>query len=135
VILEVDSHSAVPPYDQIRAQITSMAAAGSLPIGTRLPAIRQLAGDLGLAPGTVARAYQELESHGIVSTHGRHGTRIAAVPVGDRHLHGAHLDEAAAAFALAATRSGSSLDQAIEALRRAFDRLAPRPATETRGPR
>ena len=115
MILEVDPGSAVPPYEQVRAQMTAMVAAGSLPVGTRLPSIRQLAGDLGLAPGTIARAYRELESTGVASTHGRHGTRISAAP--DRPApHTAHLDEAATSYAIAATRRGSTIDQAIDAI-------------------
>jgi GntR family transcriptional regulator len=78
VIVEVDPSSAVPPYEQIRAQIAQLAESGTLPTGTRLPTIRQLAGDLGLAPGTVARAYRELESAGVVVSRVRHGTTIAA---------------------------------------------------------
>ena len=57
MIVEVDVASAVPPYEQLRSQIVDLVAVGSLPVGARLPPIRQLAGDLGLAPGTVARAY------------------------------------------------------------------------------
>lgn len=124
MILDVDTASAVPPYEQIRAQITSSITSGALPEGTRLPSIRQLAGDLGLAPGTVARAYRELEHAGLVATRGRHGTRVtdqatatAAEP------HAAHLEEAAATFAAAASRSGSNLDQAVAALRQAFSRM------------
>jgi GntR family transcriptional regulator len=48
VILSVDIGSALPPFEQIRTQITVMAASGVLPPGTRLPTIRQLAADLGL---------------------------------------------------------------------------------------
>ncbi len=134
MILEVDADSAVPPYEQIRAQITAMTSAGSMPVGTRLPAIRQLAGDLGLAPGTIARAYRELEATGVVTTHGRHGTRISAVPEPTTPTHVAHLDEAAASYALAATRSGSTLDQAVDAVRRAFDRLTPTTSPRAGGP-
>ncbi len=124
MILDVDTASAVPPYEQIRAQLTSSITSGTLPKGTRLPSIRQLAGDLGLAPGTVARAYRELEHAGLVVTRGRHGTRVtdqatAAAP----EPHAAHLGEAAAEFAAAAARSGSNLDQAIAAVRRAFDQM------------
>ena len=79
VILEVDPRSAVPPYEQLRQQVTALVRAAVLTSGTRLPAIRQLANDLGLAGGTVARAYRELENDGIVTTHGRHGTVVAAV--------------------------------------------------------
>ena len=49
MILSVDLDSPVPPYEQIRAQLTMMAASGVLPPGSRLPTIRQLAADLALA--------------------------------------------------------------------------------------
>lgn len=39
--------------------------------------MRQLAGDLGLAVNTVARAYRELEMAGLVETRGRHGSFVA----------------------------------------------------------
>ena len=61
MILEVDPRSAVPPYEQLREQVTALVLAGALTPGDRLPSIRQLANDLGLAGGTVARAYRELE--------------------------------------------------------------------------
>ena len=80
VILEIDPRSAMPPYEQLRQQVTALVLGGALATGDRLPAIRQLANDLGLAGGTVARAYRELESDGVVSTHGRHGTVIAGPP-------------------------------------------------------
>jgi DNA-binding transcriptional regulator YhcF (GntR family) len=77
-MITVDPASAQPPYEQIRAQVTAQAASGALPPGTRLPPVRRLATDLGLAANTVARAYRELEREGIVATHGRNGTVIAA---------------------------------------------------------
>ena len=58
--LTVDEASSVPPYEQLRSQIATMAADGTLPPGTRLATVRQLAGDLGLAPITVDRAYRVL---------------------------------------------------------------------------
>ena len=132
MILDVDPQSAVPPYEQLRAQVTGLVTTGGLPPGTRLPSIRQLAGDLGLAPGTVARAYRELEAAGVVATRGRHGTQVVGPPTGGAVApHLAHLDEAAAEFAAAASRSGSGLDQAIEAVRRAFGQLAPNPGSPT----
>lgn len=124
MILDIDTTSAVPPYDQVRAQLASLITSGALPQGTRLPPIRQLAGDLGLAPGTVARAYRELEQQGLVATRGRHGTRVTAGDAEAAPPHGAQLEEAATTFAAAAARSGSSVEQAVAALRRAFDQLA-----------
>jgi DNA-binding transcriptional regulator YhcF (GntR family) len=55
MILRVDPSSAVPAYEQIRAQMRLMIASGTLAEGTQLPTIRQLASDLGLAKGTVSR--------------------------------------------------------------------------------
>jgi GntR family transcriptional regulator len=72
-------------FEQIRTQITAMAVSGVLPPGTRLPAIRQLAADLGLAPGTVSRAYRELETTGVISARGRHGSYIAQPPTMTPH--------------------------------------------------
>lgn len=129
MILHVDPHSAVPPYEQLRAQVSGLVATGSLVPGTRLPSIRQLAGDLGVAPGTVARAYRELEAAGVVLSRGRHGTEVVGPATSSGAApHTAHLDEAAAAFAAAAARSGSGVDQAVAAVRRAFDRLHPTPS-------
>ena len=58
-------------------QVIDGVRAGALPPGTRLPTVRELAGQLGVATNTVARAYRELESAGIVETRGRFGTFIS----------------------------------------------------------
>jgi DNA-binding transcriptional regulator YhcF (GntR family) len=79
VIVALDADSPVPPYEQLRMQIAALITSRSLTAGERLPAIRQLAGDLGAAPGTVARAYRELESQGLIQTR-RTGTVIANTP-------------------------------------------------------
>jgi DNA-binding transcriptional regulator YhcF (GntR family) len=76
--LHIDSNSEIAPYEQVRRQIAEQALAGELPAGTRLPPVRQLATDLGLAANTVARAYRELEQAGLVQTRGRAGTVITA---------------------------------------------------------
>jgi GntR family transcriptional regulator len=61
MIVELDPDAKEPPYTQIKAAITLAVATGQLVPGTPLPTIRQLAGDLDVAPNTVARAYRELE--------------------------------------------------------------------------
>jgi DNA-binding transcriptional regulator YhcF (GntR family) len=106
MILRVEAGSAVPPYEQIRAQMAVMAGAGVLAPGSRLPTIRQLASDLGLAGGTVARAYRELEQGGFITSRGRHGTFVAerpATPGPDRERS---LLEAASVFAAQAAQAG-----------------------------
>lgn len=73
----VDLSSALPPYEQIRAQVSALVVSGDLGPGDRLPPVRTLASELGVAPGTVGRAYKELERAGMVETRGRSGTVIA----------------------------------------------------------
>jgi DNA-binding transcriptional regulator YhcF (GntR family) len=81
-IIQVDQQSPVPPYEQVRANIAALAADGRLAAGSRLPTVRDLAADLGLAVNTVARAYRELEQAGLVRTRGRHGTFVTARAAG-----------------------------------------------------
>ena len=76
VDVRVDDGSTVPPYEQIRAQIAALVHAGALAEGDRLPPVRALAADLGVAPGTVARAYTELETDGLVQGRRRLGTVV-----------------------------------------------------------
>ena len=59
LVVEVDTTDPTPPFEQIRRQLEHLVAAGLLAPGTRLPPVRQLAADLGLAPGTVARAVSD----------------------------------------------------------------------------
>ena len=118
MILEIDPRSAVPPYEQLRQQVTALVLGGALDTGDRLPAIRQLANDLGLAGGTVARAYRELEADGVVTTHGRHGTVVQGPP--RRPAPPAELIHAARSYANHASCTGASLEDALIAVRVAF---------------
>lgn len=77
-MLSVDPDSPVAPWEQVRAQVVAQVRSGELVPEARLPTVRGLAEDLGLAPNTVARAYRALEADGIVVTRGRHGTSVAA---------------------------------------------------------
>lgn len=86
-LLVIDPTSPTPPFEQLRAQLLAQMHAGDLAAGTRLPTVRQLASDLGLAPGTVARAYKELEAAGAIETRGRRGTFVAWSPdAGERRV-------------------------------------------------
>jgi DNA-binding transcriptional regulator YhcF (GntR family) len=76
-MIAVDPRSAVPPFEQLRAQVVDAVASGELAAGQRLPTVRRLAEDLGIAPGTVARAYRELEASRIIETRGRNGTFVS----------------------------------------------------------
>jgi DNA-binding transcriptional regulator YhcF (GntR family) len=78
--IRLDEASKIPPYEQIKSQIIGLIASGAVPVQHRLPSIRQLAGDLGVAPNTVARAYRELDVDGFVQSRGRRGTRVVSTP-------------------------------------------------------
>ena len=77
-MITVDAQSPVPPFEQVRAQFAADITSGSLAAGTRLPTVRRLADDLGLAVNTVARSYRELEAAGLVQTRGRGGTVVTS---------------------------------------------------------
>lgn len=76
--IAVDLDSTTAQYEQIRAQIVALITAGALHEGDRLPTVRTLAADLGIAAGTVSRAYRELEAAGQVTTRRRVGTVVTA---------------------------------------------------------
>ncbi len=85
-----------------------------LPAGTRLPSVRALAGDLGIAPNTVVRAYRELEAAGVVRTARGKGTVVAdAPPAPDDAAVGAAV-ERAVALARAAGWDAARLRRAVD---------------------
>lgn len=102
-----------PPTEQIRDQIRGLIASGRLAADERLPSVRQLAKDLGVAPGTVAKAYKALEAEGYVTTRTGGGTRVnrqaATIP--------RPVLEAARQLARTSTRSGTDVEDAIRILR------------------
>ena len=101
----LDTDSPAPPYEQLRAQIATRAASGDLPAGTRLPTVRGLATELGLAVNTVAKAYRALETDGVITTEGRRGTFISGAS-GDARA-------AAAAYVATARRLDLTLSEAL----------------------
>jgi DNA-binding transcriptional regulator YhcF (GntR family) len=107
--VRVDPQASKPLFDQLRTQIIDGVRDGELPPGTRLPTVRELAGQLGLAVNTVARAYRELEGAGILETRGRFGTFVARVDPADSAM-------ATAANAYVSTAQALGVDKA-EALR------------------
>jgi DNA-binding transcriptional regulator YhcF (GntR family) len=107
--VRLDARASAPLFDQLRLQIIDGVRDGRLAPGTRLPTVRELAGDLGLAVNTVARAYRELETAGVVETRGRFGTFVARIDPADAKM-------AAAAHAFVAAAKALGIDK-VEALR------------------
>ena len=96
--ITVDESTGVAPFEQVRDQFADLIASGALAEGDKLPTVRGLAADLVLAPGTVARAYKELEAQGLVVSRSRAGTVVApsaqAAEVALRHLADALIQRA-----------------------------------------
>ncbi len=93
----IDTDSAMAPFEQVRTQIASAVAAGQLSAGAKLPTVRRLAADLGLAANTVARAYRELEVDAVIATHGRRGTFVRSDVVDEPSARSPVADTARAA--------------------------------------
>jgi GntR family transcriptional regulator len=97
------------PFQQIMDQLRSLIERGELRPGDRLPTVRQLAGDLGVAPNTVARAYADLQAEGWLTCEGRRGTRVAVgVPAKNASTRKDSLQEAVARFIASLSQRGYS---------------------------
>jgi GntR family transcriptional regulator len=68
MILQINFRSGMPIYLQIVDQVRAIAASGALRPGEALPSIRPLAEELRVNRNTVAKAYAELESQGVIET-------------------------------------------------------------------
>lgn len=75
--IHISAHDGVPIYLQIVNQVKYLVASGELTAGEELPPIRVLAERLIINPNTVARAYRELESAGIVEKRRTAGTYVS----------------------------------------------------------
>lgn len=115
----LDLTSPTPPYDQIRSRVIDLVKDRRLSPGDRLPTVRRLATDLGVAANTVARAYRELEQAGIVETRGRAGTFVAGDGV-EREAKAA-----AAAYVAQVRALGLSADEGLALVESLLGRAAP----------
>lgn len=117
-LLALDSGSPVPPFEQVRAQLATGIESGKLQPSVRLPTVRKVAADLGLAVNTVAKAYRQLELAGLVETRGRQGTFVAGPPSAQR----ASAIRAAQAFLTSMRELGIGSAEALAILHREIDR-------------
>ena len=83
-MIVLDTASPVPPFEQLRTQFAKQIQDRTLAVGTRLPTIRHLAADLGLAVNTVGRAYRELEVAGLIETRGHPAPDVRGLAGGAR---------------------------------------------------
>lgn len=66
-----------PIYEQIQAELRRLMLTGALPPGSRLPSVRELAGQLAINPNTIQRAYRELETEGCIISMPGKGSFVA----------------------------------------------------------
>lgn len=115
-MIVIDQASPTPPFEQLRAQLARQIQDRTLAVGTRLPTIRRLAADLGLAVNTVGRAYRELEEAGLVETRGSAGSFVTAAGERGRERAG----RAAAEYAAVVASLGIDTDEALRIVRAAL---------------
>jgi DNA-binding transcriptional regulator YhcF (GntR family) len=109
VELRLDPEDPTPPYEQLRRQLSAAIQSGTVAPRTRLPTVRQLAADLGVAAGTVMRAYAALEGEGLVVTRRGGGTAVSdAPPALSDNERTRRLAELATSLVIQARRLGSS---------------------------
>ncbi|MGV2985448.1 GntR family transcriptional regulator [Microbacterium sp. AGC85] len=128
--MSITLSGSAPPTDQIRDQIRGLISSGQLAAADRLPSVRQLAKDLAVAPGTVAKAYRALEAEGLLITRTGGGTRVSATATTTSRP----VLDAARKLADSSARAGVDLDAAISVLRAIWPTSAPNasPATSAR---
>lgn len=109
----VENVTSTSIYEQFRGLIAS----GYLGEGERLPTIRQTASDMGVSPGTAARAFRQLEQDGLVVTRTGAGTRVAR---GASPLPASVVAKIRALVQLGQA-AGSDLDEIQSAIRAVWD--------------
>lgn len=111
--MRIELSGATPPAEQIVDQLRGLIASGQLAADDRLPSVRQLARDLSVAPGTVAKAYRALEADGFLTAKAGGSTRVgpAAATTNRKVL------EAARALSAQCAAADVGLDDALRILR------------------
>lgn len=117
--LHVDTHSGIPMYVQLIEQIKHALAVGTLSPGDSLPTVRELAGELSIAPNTIVKAYNELQHMGLIESRPGRGTVV--VGEAEETLRAQQI-EALKQRLSALVHDASSLGLSAEELRACFER-------------
>lgn len=79
MLLEIDHHSGVPIYRQIKDQVREQIMAGRLIEGEQLISVRELAAQLKVTPVTISKAYSAMETEGLLERRRGIGLFIAEI--------------------------------------------------------
>jgi len=120
ILIAVSPNDGLPIYRQIVEQVKGAVAAGLLAPGDRLPSHRDLSGELVVAPLTVKKAYDTLESEGVVRTERGRGTFVARRSAETAGEALRALAIRARGLARQARVMGLGVEEVIEVVRRAF---------------
>ncbi len=115
--VEIDENVGLPAYEQIRLQVLAHLATGRLGSGDVVPGVRELAAQLGVASGSVQRAYRELERSGVLVTDGSARPHVSDVPAS---LPTSELRTAAVRLVAWARDAGLDDQQVLDVVRRAL---------------
>lgn len=96
MFLSLDHQNGLAIYDQIVRQIKFAVACGALRKGELVPSVRELARELAINPNTVARAYRELQSEGVLTP--VRGTGMEVAEGAERHCRNQRLELIRARF-------------------------------------
>lgn len=91
--LDLDTNAKTPVFQQIVDQIHFAINTGNLAPGTKLPSIRTLASDHGVAANTVAKAFRQLEFRGVIEAKDRSGYLVKAANVSRYQARGVSSDK------------------------------------------
>ncbi len=122
MLISLDNSSSVPLYQQIVDQIKDRILIGALGPGDPLPSIRQLAAQLLTSVITVRRAYQDLESEGLIVTRPGLGTFVSNLKPED--VRGSRLEQIESMvieLVQTANRLGVSKEEILNLFNRAMD--------------
>ena len=120
----INAADPAPIWRQIEEGVRRLIALGALSPGAPVPSMRDLARDLRVNPNTVARAYTRLIEGGVLMVKRGEGTYVAEEPVqpkkSERHEA---LRDGANRYASTAIAVGAELDDAVDELQTAFERI------------
>ena len=137
--LRLNPHSGEPIWRQIVEQIKFEVAAARLPSGAQLPSIRGLADELSVNPRTVVKAYEKLESLGLVLMKHGQGVFVANRTVdANAAARKRVLSDLCRRLLAEASRLGARTEEVIEILRqtaRSMERTEPATAEQSKGQR
>ena len=109
-----------PIYEQLVSRYSELILTGALAQGSRMPSVRQLAGELSVTPNTIQRAYTALESAGLIYTVKGRGAFVAAAD----SLSRANKEDKAGRLLAAlkeAAAAGISAGEAMDLVRKVYD--------------